>query len=67
MTAKEVRVFEEAMTGTILIGYVPAFVLFDSDISHYFTLSAFIIQQTIPYTTLDSRLNINTRNGIITL
>lgn len=68
MTAKEACASGKAVTDTILIGYVPVCVLFDSDASqHYFMLFAFIIHRTIPCITLDLGLNINTGNGIITV
>lgn len=53
------------MTSTILVSFVPTCVLFDSNAPHYFALSALIIQHTVQYVTLDSGMNISTRNGII--
>lgn len=67
MIAKEARASREAMTNTILIGYVHAYVLFDFGASYYFMLSAFIIQHTIPYITVGLGLNNNCGSGLITL
>jgi len=66
LTVKEVEASEKVVAGTILVHSVPIISLFDSDASHCYLSTSFVMMHSIPCYDMNTQWEISTENGIIT-
>lgn len=60
LAGKSVDEFDTVVTGNLLVSSYPAFVLFDPGATHSFVSSNFVRKHSIPHSTLEETLRVET-------